>query len=651
MTVRVLDVGSPYPFKRIVGKPRNLAWPVAAFRITLPDVLASTRSVKNPFEEVILGLLELYENVSPEVLAEKTCLPVDMVRTVLLRLQDKNVIDSTFRPVAVNARRESGFEPQPKYSAALVFVEQVSGKLLPHMQMIDDNTPLRTRLLDVARVLRRDDRYLVLRAPKPRQIADVVAKMQRRLATFGKSTGVTLAESQIGVAQEPEAFHLDCPIALRMGDGEFRIADPFGTGFSSVLEKAFQARLEEDEQLREWMVAFRRSQVSNQTTSPTAIAQPFDTPRNRRLYPNLVEALRPISFGRNLSIDQVYAAVEWTLYYSCQIFGLSEPVRLIQSLSPESYGKWMEEAATKLGLDVPRAGFRPIWQGKLRDIEEGKAELDALIAISLVQAHAHAGHPLWQVASEHPDFLTQLRRLKMSRDRKVHGKEEMEVDNPKLTSEEFLRSVITTFIPSMMVDEASKISGHAELADELLEARNRLEERIGYAALKSLPRSVSHRLLNAERDLIAQKDGDNFLALIICLCAAVEIAIRDLPRGKILGHANASSAIEVAQERCLEKAIGALPASLASVNTRRIQSALTGEGGSLGASAIVMIVTLDDHLFDKFAESGQEILSVIDALLSSRGHGNNPIYLKTSEANWFVDGAVMVVRELWDLGK
>jgi hypothetical protein len=64
-----------------------------------------------------------------------------------------------------------------------------------------------------------------------------------------------------------------------------------------------------------------------------------------------------------------------------------------------------------------------------------------------------------------------------------------------------------------------------------------------------------------------------------------------------------------------------------------------------------MIVTLDDHLFDKFAESGQEILSVIDALLSSRGHGNNPIYLKTSEANWFVDGAVMVVRELWDLGK
>ena len=47
MSLKLLDYGQSNPFGATIGRPRNLAWPVAAYRVTLPMI--SDDDGLNPF--------------------------------------------------------------------------------------------------------------------------------------------------------------------------------------------------------------------------------------------------------------------------------------------------------------------------------------------------------------------------------------------------------------------------------------------------------------------------------------------------------------------------------------------------------------------------------------------------------------------------
>ena len=57
--LKLLDYGKPNPFSGIIGRPRNLAWPVHAYRVTLPKV-SNDGDGLNAFERVILKLLDVF---------------------------------------------------------------------------------------------------------------------------------------------------------------------------------------------------------------------------------------------------------------------------------------------------------------------------------------------------------------------------------------------------------------------------------------------------------------------------------------------------------------------------------------------------------------------------------------------------------------
>ena len=57
--LKLLDYGKPNPFSGIIGRPRNLAWPVHVYRVTLPKV-SNDGDGLNAFERVILKLLDLF---------------------------------------------------------------------------------------------------------------------------------------------------------------------------------------------------------------------------------------------------------------------------------------------------------------------------------------------------------------------------------------------------------------------------------------------------------------------------------------------------------------------------------------------------------------------------------------------------------------
>ena len=125
---------------------------------------------------------------------------------------------------------------------------------------------------------------------------------------------------QVRVERDPEEYLLDCRIAVQMRDADFRIADPFGIGFSRTLEGVFSRRLAEDENLQTWMTNWFQSLAH---PSPSEHEQPwvtgsYNTPENRRRYPKLVQALTPARGARHRSVTDIYAAIEWALFYACE---------------------------------------------------------------------------------------------------------------------------------------------------------------------------------------------------------------------------------------------------------------------------------------------------------------------------------------------
>ena len=90
--LKLLDYGRPNPFGETIGRQRNLAWPVNAYRVTLPRSSKDSDGL-NPFERVILKLLDALGVMDARALADETCIPLDLVKSILLRLQDKELID------------------------------------------------------------------------------------------------------------------------------------------------------------------------------------------------------------------------------------------------------------------------------------------------------------------------------------------------------------------------------------------------------------------------------------------------------------------------------------------------------------------------------------------------------------------------------
>ena len=69
--LKLLDYDKPNPFGGIIGKSRKLAWPVNAYRVTLPKV-SGTDDGLNAFERVILKLLDAVGVMDADALAAET---------------------------------------------------------------------------------------------------------------------------------------------------------------------------------------------------------------------------------------------------------------------------------------------------------------------------------------------------------------------------------------------------------------------------------------------------------------------------------------------------------------------------------------------------------------------------------------------------
>ena len=126
------------------------------------------------------------------VLADETCIPVDLVRSVVLRLRDRGLIDSDNRIIDRQRRTWEGDEREDVYTSALVFRELVGGEVLPFVHVLDASNPIKTKETDPkARTLQAEYSARSLGAPSTREVIDAITQMKKRVEEHGQDARIT----------------------------------------------------------------------------------------------------------------------------------------------------------------------------------------------------------------------------------------------------------------------------------------------------------------------------------------------------------------------------------------------------------------------------------------------------------------------------
>lgn len=642
--LKLLDYGKPDPFGATVGRRRNLSWPVDAYRITLPKPDQDGLSL-NPFEQVILSLLAL-GNMTSQALAEETCIPRDLVESILLRLRDRGLIDDFNNVLEASGSNAASETDTPAFVTALLFRELVSGQVLPFMQLLEQQ-PLRKQEQKQAAY-----KIRALAAgqmpPTQRDVIKVMRAMQRRAAEFGKAER-TPTLHKIMIIDQPERYYLDCPIAIQKSDGEFRIADPFGNGFSLVLERAFEQLLEQDEYAAQWLGKWKAS--LSQPRSPSQDSrnkEPFDTPANQQRYPKLISNLRLLPNAAFRSIAQLYAAMEWSLFYACAKRPFESEIERLRFTPQAEHAQLLDQAASEVGLLPPGAGFRPVREGKLRDFQEGKAELETLLALSILRAQDDGSHPLRRLAARDPALISHLLEIKKARDEKGHGKGSADAPESELLAEPLARAIIEIMLPEVTFTREPTASSNPDAyADVLLDARASIQDEFGFGAFNRLGTNVKERLVHAERGFLSWREGDDALALVRDLYAAVQ-SVLELSLNRWLPPDRADEElIEAAQERATEFGLcHLLPKSLNTVRASVVRKTLQGSGQSLGACMIALLLMADEQTLKSIAATRPTFVDDVATLIARRGHGNEPLPLASTEVTKLRKASYKIIKAL-----
>lgn len=598
-------------------------------------------------------MIEAVGGQDVKVLSEETCIPVDLVRSILLRLRDRGLIDVDNQIPSRQRRRRTDEQLDDVYTSAFVFREMVGGGVLPFVHVLDASNPIKTKdTHPQARQLHVGPDARNLGTPSTRAVVNAIRQMQRRADEHGLLTRVPTIE-QVRVEREPEEYLLDCRIAIQTRDADWRIADPFGIGFSRHLEGVFKARLETDENLQGWMTNWLESlanPIENNPVRPTAVSA-FDTPSTRQRYPKLVEALRPAGASEHRSVTNIYAALEWAFFYSCEAHNPLIPMRQLRAETGPRFSKRISEAAASIGFEVPPHGFRQIPEGRFDDYVNRKAEMDTVIAIALLQAESDEEHPMRRLAESRPDLLLNLRQLASDRDRRAHGADVGLKSDTELASDAMMREVVSTLLPSVQFDSATSVKMADSEADFLLDARVSLLDTFGYKLFNKLGPDTQNCLLEAEKLLLVAEDGDNGREFLIYLYAALQGALRGFVSGARPLAVAESDYRSVASRRSHSAGFGDLPDGIRTVNTRRVREALEGRERSLGASVLVLLLTSSKQFLEALAHRQPTFLTDVDTIQRRRGHGNEPIPMSTADARILRRTAIITLETLLELAE
>ena len=633
--IKLLDFGVEFSGDSQMARPRTIAWPVKAYRVTLPEAAAGLDTDLNPFELLLLRLLEIDGPVSESRLAEETCIPEDFVKGVLLRLQDKDYIDDRN-----NIRKgASDAASLPVYKPAMVFQELVEGRVLPYVYYNTKPAQKNDETGLYCWQMARGD-LQTFETVSADDVRNAIKEQRRHDRAYGSRSELPAA-STIRVSGGNEFYNLECPIGMRASDGEFRIGNPFGKGYSLVLEDIFMQRIGEDPNLENWINAWRESLTRKHENEDARGSEPYDTARNRKRYPKLVASLRPNKNGIR-TVERIYSSIEWALFYSNEKQSVRGPINLLRLTKASDTPAIIKAAAEEIGFETPERGYLRVQEQSLESYQEEVPEMPTALALAILAAKSDDAHPLRRFAREHPDGTVQLYQIKKERDIRSHGKGRGSQDGPNGKNELFMKDFIHALLPDIVFGEGEANGAEKSNAylDARFEARSSLVIRFGYKDFNTKFNPLTQdRLVDAECFWISFTEGENALSFVGDLYAALqcELSLRVEPSSI---RASTDSELDSAMKRrAKELGLDPLPESLSTVRPNNIRKAMQGlDETTLGALVVAYMLTADEEQIERLLHIDATFFPDVGEIIAARGHLN--------EARPFTKKEVDKYREL-----
>ncbi len=644
-TIKMLDLHISFADDAHLTRPRTLAWPVLAYRVTLPDTAEGGDDALNPFERLLLTLLEIDGPVSEGRLAKETCIPKDFVKGVLLRLQDNGYIDDRNSIVKKSVSRQS----RTNFKPAMIFRENVGGKVLPYV--LYDTKP-EIKLVETGRDIKQmhwsERRFEPVSA---QEVVEAVKEQKRHERVYGDRS-IVPEVSSVTVSETGERYFLECPIGMRSTDGEFRIGNPFGKGYSLLLEGVFMDELATDENLEAWITEWRKNLVFEKGPDKSNIAlEPYETDRCRHLYPHLLPFLKPNYYGIR-TIEQLYSSIEWTLFYSNERLGSRSALNLLSVSNPSDTPYLVKRAAEAVGVETPDNGFLRINQLSIDSYRDGVPEMPTALSIALLQAQSDEMHPLRLFAKEHPDLAIRLYQMKKERDIRSHGKGRGAQNEQSGKSETFMKELVSALLPGIRFSNegSARESKSDALIDARFEARTSLLDLFGYTAFNTKLLSITQeRLVDAESFWMSYEEGEDALSFVGDLYAALQSELSNRTETSTIRAKNDRELAAEIEKRAKTLKVDPLPKSLSTVRPNNIRKALQGlDETTLGGVAIAFMMSCDDEEMSRILEQDRPFFSDISEVIAARGHLNEARRFTKKEVDRYRKVAYRAIRTLME---
>ncbi len=661
--IKYYDFNETAKTNGIIGRPRKLAWPCIMYRVTLPKIKQDDRHLFNVFELCILKLLACgrYE---PKQLAEETCLPPDLIEVILLRLYDREKIDKYYQVLPDTLKDMEEYDSQKESAAAeyqtyVIFSECIGGNILPMLKEANLKNEMMDNNVHYLESLQKPDNMPV---PTPTDIITALQTMMRRQKLSGNSYRAPSA-GFISIASGYEQCRL-CVCMVIQRNGNWRILNPFGKGWSLVLESAYQKFLEQNkkeaDEFRKWQESFKNGDSTRDTKDDKRIKELYETPENESNYPELIAALKRNDISKD---TDVYSVLEWTLFYALHAVDTKKIIQLIQVDTRENNVNRLASAIAAITRKYNNDNLNPVKDSShfaekihiplpsnLQSFQNNDvAVMQEVLPLTILVSQDNPRFLFNTVLQEYPDCLSRIIDLKQRRDSKGHGNNrwsEIYGDDDR----KFMRKVVTILLPTVRFADSSpavKLEDDAEI-DIQLNARLTLQTVFGVCSFDKMDSTLQENLLQVEifRQKHTSKTGEeqNFDALpgINYLYAATQCAFHQF----LHGDRPESISIKTVQQRAKDVGWTDFPLTLSKVNPEKIQQTLNGKNQTLGACVIVWLMVTDRTLLKQLADKLPFFLSNIDQLLTLRKHGNQSCLMKKSELDNCIEHIYEIINTI-----
>ena len=650
-----------------IAARQSVLWPCHAFNISIPQ---KKKSGLNVFEETVLKITEI-ESGDTEKIALLTCLEMEQVAFIQNRLNQLGLLNDRYELSEHGQELLNEWQNKSdgnlEYTVATVFVDLLSGKLLPYISTeqlsykktlrIGDNgfidfliNPTNEKSRVSARQIRPTKDSFWKAVPDSNDIIRAIREFKKKYkrhvllnqAVDQYPPPVPMAEA-ISLHENPELVYLHCNVLIQIGNSDLLVTDGCGLGFS----ESFVNYLTSQEW--KWLTNLKQQGVvENLSNTKGADNQPARKPfKYAEISKRIVRSKSALEKIKNLEVNstyyesdyrqgiengikELYAALEWALRQVVAENSVSEWEHVFSAISFRDNEKLLVEFAKKVGFAVndKNQSLLQVKSGAIRQIENGKVELQPLLALAIAGANSSANHPIHRLAQNHSGFLAHALRLKKYRDPIEHGStEKLNIDDKKL--EELIVSTVPTIIslvPGVADDlgEVDKVVSDENINQERLKASIEIEKALGTAVVSTLSCDIKEQLIRSEL-MLAQFSPEKTIEIIKCYASVMQHALFDAVKDRRL-EVKSDTIRETAVEKIIQvgffSELELVPRELTTVALHNVRRSVQGKSTTLGAHLLtVFLLGSEDELIN-LRKLDPTFVELVASLIRVRGHGN-----------------------------